>query len=130
VHGPLGSKKEQAAKDFEEFLPCIPLRDIQVFSDGSKQEAKDGSAGGGYVTYQGGQQIDRKAFSLGCTAEVYDTEAIAALRGAQAALAAPSARFATDLWVFLDNLEVGQTAIRRLYRLVTMGLQRVQRSGT
>ena len=101
VYGLLGCKKEQAAKDFEEFLPCLPLRDIQVFSDGSKQEAKDGAASGRYITYQGRQQIDCKAFSLGCTAKVYDTEAIAALCGAQVALAAPSARFATDLWVFL-----------------------------
>jgi ribonuclease HI len=108
VHGPLGRTKEQAAKDFEEFLPSIPLRDIQVFSDGSKQEAKDGAAGGGFVTYQGGQQTNYGAFSLGCNAEVYDAEAIAALRGAQAALAASSARFSTDLWVFLDNLEVAK----------------------
>ena len=29
-----------------------------------------------------------------------------ALAGAKAALSLPSAKFATDLWVFLDNLEV------------------------
>ena len=56
--------------------------------------------------YQYGLQIARKAFSLGPNAEVFDAEAIAALRGAELALAAPSARFATDLWIFLDNLEV------------------------
>ena len=64
------------------FLPSIPLGDIQVFSDGSKQEAKDGAAGGEYVTYQGGQQMARKAFSLDRNAEVYNSEAIAALQGA------------------------------------------------
>lgn len=51
-------------------------------------------------------QIDRKAFSLGHNAEVFDADAIAALNDARAALAAPTAKLATDLWVFLDNLEV------------------------
>jgi hypothetical protein len=37
---------------------------------------------------------------------VFDAEASAALTGAKTALSLPSARFATDLWVFLDNLEV------------------------
>jgi len=37
---------------------------------------------------------------------VFDAEASAALTGAKAALSLPSARFAIDLWVFLDNLEV------------------------
>jgi len=50
--------------------------------------------------------VDRKSYSLGRHAEVFDAEASAALTGAKAALALPTARFATDLWVFLDNLEV------------------------
>ncbi len=37
---------------------------------------------------------------------MFDAEASAALTGTKAALSLPSARFATDLWVFLDNLEV------------------------
>ena len=37
---------------------------------------------------------------------MFDAEASAALTGAKAALSLPSAQFATDLWVFLDNLEV------------------------
>ena len=63
-------------------------------------------ASAGSVTYQFDLQLDRKAYSLGRHAEVFDAEASAALTGAKAALALPSARFATDLWVFLDNLEV------------------------
>jgi hypothetical protein len=58
------------------------------------------------VTYQYGLKIDHKAFSLGRYAEVFDAEASAALEGAKGALAAPSAKLATDMWVFLDNLEV------------------------
>lgn len=106
ISGPMGRSKAAAAKDFNEFLPTIPGSDIQVFSDGSKSEATDGMTGGGSVTYQFNLQIDRKAFSLGRNAEVFDAEASAALTGAKAALALPSAKFATDLWVFLDNLEV------------------------
>jgi ribonuclease HI/endonuclease/exonuclease/phosphatase (EEP) superfamily protein YafD len=106
ISGPQGRTKEKAAEDFTSFLTTIPLMDIQVFSDGSKNEATDGATGGGAVVYQNGLQIARKVFSLGLNAEVFDAEATAALCGANLALAAPSARFATDLWVFLDNLEV------------------------
>lgn len=106
ISGPQGRTREQAALDFTDFLTTVPPRDIQVFSDGSKREATDGATGGGAVIYQYGYQIDRKAFSLGQQAEVFDAEAIAALRGAEAAFAAPTAKLASDLWIFLDNLEV------------------------
>lgn len=106
IGGPQGRTKKRAAKDFTEFLNTVPTNDIQVFSDGSKSEATDGATGGGFVSYQYNIQIDRKAFSMGYNAEVFDAEATAALNGARAALAAPSAKLATDLWVFLDNLEV------------------------
>lgn len=106
ISGPMGRSKEEAAKDFNEFLLTVPGSDLQVFSDGSKSEGTDGMAGGGSVTYQFNLQLDRKAFSLGRNAEVFDAEAAAALAGAKAALSLPSAKYATDLWVFLDNLEV------------------------
>ena len=106
ISGPQGRSKAQAANDFIEFLPTIPGSDIQVYSDGSKSEATDGAAGAGSVTYQFGIRIDRKSYSLGRHAEVFDAEASAALTGAKTALSLPSARLATDLWVFLDNLEV------------------------
>jgi ribonuclease HI len=106
ISGPLGRDKETAARDFLDFLPTVPVSDIQVYSDGSKAEGTDGSAGAGSVMYQYGLLLDRQATPLGPNAEVFDAEAIAALNGAKLALLAPSARFATDLWVFLDNLEV------------------------
>jgi ribonuclease HI len=106
ISGPQGRIKEAAAKDFLAFLPTVPAGDIQVFSNGSKSEATDGSTGSGFVAYQYGVQIDRKAFSLGLHAEVFDAEALAALNGARAALTSPATKLATDIWVFLDNLEV------------------------
>ena len=106
ISGPEGRTKEEVAREFLAFLPTIPPGDIQVFSDGSKSESTDGSTGSGSVNYQYGLQIDRRALSLGLHAEVFDAEAVAALEGARAAISSPGAKLATDLWVFIDNLEV------------------------
>ncbi|KAF7139709.1 hypothetical protein CNMCM5793_007503 [Aspergillus hiratsukae] len=48
----------------------------------------------------------RSSFPLGPNKEVFDAEAEAALAGLKAAMSLETARFATNLWVFLDNLEV------------------------
>jgi ribonuclease HI len=106
IHAPQGRTKAEAAAVFLAFLPSIPPGDIQVFSDGSKSESTDGATGYGSVSYQYGLQIDRKAKSLGLHAEVFDAEAAGALEGARSALTSLGAKLATDLWVFLDNLEV------------------------
>ena len=66
----------------------------------------DGLAGARSVMYQYGLLLNRQVTPLGPNAEVFDAEAIMALNGAKLALLAPSAQFATDLWVFLNNLEV------------------------
>jgi hypothetical protein len=97
ISGPLGRDKETAARDFLDFLPTVPVSDIQVYSDGSKAEGTDGSAGAGSVIYQYGLLLDRQTTLLGPNAEVFDAKAIAALNGAKLALLALSARFATDL---------------------------------
>ena len=104
IGAPCGRSKEQAAAEFMTFYQSIPPNDIVLFSDGSK--LSDGSTGGGYVGYQAGRQICRGSFSLGLNKEVFDAEAEAALAGVKDASACPTARFANDLWVCLDNLEV------------------------
>jgi ribonuclease HI/endonuclease/exonuclease/phosphatase family metal-dependent hydrolase len=104
IGAPCGRSKEQAAFDFTAFYETIPPHDIVVFSDGSK--LADGSTGGGYVGYQAGRQIFRGRFSLGPNKEVFDAEVEAALAGVKAASAFPTTRFASDLWICLDNLEV------------------------
>ena len=106
ISGPQGHTKEKVVKDFTDFLSTIPPKDIQVFLDGSKSESTDGATGGGSITYQYRHRIDRKVFLLGRNTEVFNAKASAALKGAKAALLAPSAKLATDMWVFLDNLEV------------------------
>ena len=104
IGAPMGRTKEQAAADFLDFQHTIPGSDIIVFSDGSKHT--NGHAGGGYVGFQAHHQFLRSSLSLGPGKEVFDAEAEAALAGAQAALAFPTARFATNLWICLDNQEV------------------------
>ncbi|EED15772.1 hypothetical protein TSTA_008970 [Talaromyces stipitatus ATCC 10500] len=76
---PMGRTKEKAAADFLDFRHIIPGSDI-IFLCSS--------------------------LSFGPGKEVFDAEAEAALAGAQAAIALSTARFATNLWICLDNLEV------------------------
>jgi hypothetical protein len=47
----MGRSKEEAAKDFNEFLLIVPGSDLQVFSDSSKNKAMDRIASGGSITY-------------------------------------------------------------------------------
>ncbi|EED22480.1 hypothetical protein TSTA_059780 [Talaromyces stipitatus ATCC 10500] len=96
--------QSRTAADYMDFQRTIPGTDIVVFSDGSR--LVNGHAGGGYVTFQAYHQFLRSSLSYGHGKEVFDAEAEAALDGAQAAIAYPTARFATNLWICLDNLEV------------------------
>ena len=77
---------------------------MKVFTDGSKLPNR--MAGAGFVLYQSGKEYLHSSFSLGPNKEVFDAEAEAALAGLKAAIQFHSARFATNLWVCLDNLEV------------------------
>ncbi|CCU79231.1 reverse transcriptase, putative [Blumeria hordei DH14] len=65
-----------------------PFGDIIIYSDGSKQ--LNGLGGADFIGYQ-----------------VFDTEVKVkgGLEEAKSALALPTAKFATDLWICLDNLE-------------------------
>ncbi|KAI0991644.1 hypothetical protein K3495_g16543, partial [Podosphaera aphanis] len=84
VGGPNGQTRDQAKEKLLSFLRTVPLQDIVLFSDGSKQP--DGSAGAGFVAYQGGVQVLKQSFALGKGNEVFDAEAKGALAGAKAAL--------------------------------------------
>jgi ribonuclease HI len=104
IKAPSGRSKEQAAADFQSFYSSLPSNDMKVFTDGSK--LPDGMAGAGFALYQTGRLCHQSSFSLGPNKEVFDAEAEAALAGIKAAIQSYTARFATDLWVCLDNLEV------------------------
>jgi hypothetical protein len=43
--------KDTAAKDFLAFLPSIPVKDILIYSNGSKIEAIGGSIGASFMAY-------------------------------------------------------------------------------
>lgn len=58
------------------------------------------------MAYQGGIQVLQQFLALGVGAEVFDAEARGALEGAKAALRLSTTKFATNLWICLDNLEV------------------------
>ncbi|KAI0998687.1 hypothetical protein K3495_g9508 [Podosphaera aphanis] len=60
----------------------------------------------GYVIYQLGFKLCSGALPLGISKENFDAEAYAALCGIQKAVGLSSARFANNVWVFLDNLQV------------------------
>ncbi|EED11975.1 conserved hypothetical protein [Talaromyces stipitatus ATCC 10500] len=104
IGAPMGRTKEQAAANFMAFQRTIPSSDIVIFSDGSR--LADGRAGGGYIRLQAHHQFLHSSLLYGHGKEVFNAEAEAALAGAQAAIAYPTAQFATNLWICLDNLEV------------------------
>jgi ribonuclease HI len=101
--------KEQAARSFLEWQKGLTAYDILVFSDGSRQQ---NLAGAGFYVRQGRVLIKRKDIPLGPNQEVCDAEALAALRGLQAAVSSPGAPLAENVFVCLDNLEV---AVRLLH---------------
>jgi ribonuclease HI len=104
IKAPSGLSKEQAAANFQDFYSSLPGTDMKVFTDGSK--LPNGMAGAGFALYQTGRLCLQSSFSLGPNKEVFDAEAEAALAGIKAAMHSDTARFATNLWVCLDNLEV------------------------
>ena len=84
------------------------FRDITIFSDGSK--LADGRAGSGYHGQQANRTLFSRHFPLGHTAEVYDAEMAAAVRGAVDATQTPATHMAENVHVILDNL----AAVRNL----------------
>ncbi|EED12095.1 conserved hypothetical protein [Talaromyces stipitatus ATCC 10500] len=99
----MGRTKEQTAANFMAFQRTIPSSDIVIFSDGSR--LADGCVGGGYIGLQAHHQFLRSSLSYRHGKEVFNAEAEAALAGAQAVIVYPTAQFATNLWICLDNLE-------------------------
>ncbi|EDO03795.1 hypothetical protein SS1G_06276 [Sclerotinia sclerotiorum 1980 UF-70] len=97
INGLMGRTKAQAAEDFKAFHAKILRSDIQIFSDGSKSESKDGAIGGGFVILQFDIQIVYHSFSLGTNVEVFNVEATAAVAGVAKALTLASTKLATDL---------------------------------
>ncbi|KAI0997128.1 hypothetical protein K3495_g11059 [Podosphaera aphanis] len=88
---------------------AIPSQDILAYSDGGRAETESGRrVGGGVAIMQAGRVVLSKPLPLSPTLEVFDAEAFTALHTVELALSLPSARFANNLWVFLDHLDVAR----------------------
>ncbi|KAI0993316.1 hypothetical protein K3495_g14868 [Podosphaera aphanis] len=108
ICGPSGPINIRAQR-FSNFLGTVPRNDILIYSDGSK--LPDGNSGGGFVIFQYGLQVRSEAFPLEKFRDSYDAEAHTALQGLRAAITLPTARFANNLWLFLDNADVAGTIL-------------------
>ena len=96
--------REDAAVLSRHHLDSIPFNEFIVYSDGSKLES--GSAGGGYVAFQGGRKIAEASIPFGDRVEVFDAEARAAVAGIKDAISRGVPHRASDIWICLDNQEV------------------------
>ena len=102
-----GQTKEQATQAFRSWLTHIPPCDIIVYSDGSQQLFNGSlSSGAGWTATQASKEIFRGCLPLGPYIEVYDAEVYAAKSGLEAALNFHSAKYADNIHICLDNLEV------------------------
>lgn len=93
----------------------IPFQNLVVFSDASCLD--DGNIirnGGGAAIYQAGRLIRQKCIPLSPSMTVFDAEAFTALSALEEALSLPSARFANDLWMILDNQKVARLPLTNL----------------
>ncbi|KAI0997798.1 hypothetical protein K3495_g10391 [Podosphaera aphanis] len=87
----------------------IPSQDMVIYSDGSRLDSVSGPrVGGGVAILQAGRLICQKRIPLSPSLEIFDAEAVAALTALEIAVDLPSARFASNLWVLLDNLDVAR----------------------
>ena len=112
-----GLPPKEAARRFRRWAARLPPRDIVVYSDGSQVQAPTRAAGAGWAICQGpGHPVTEKGRLPLPRAEVYDAEAVAALRGLAAVCRSVRAGFADNVYVCLDNLEVARTLT---YRTVT-----------
>lgn len=96
---------------FQEYLNSLPKNDIQVYSDGSKPP--NGNLAAGFVIFQHGRLVRPGALPLGCSIEVEDAEARAALQGIKAAIALPTTRFSKDLRAFIGNRNVANKILSK-----------------
>ncbi|KAI1005293.1 hypothetical protein K3495_g2924, partial [Podosphaera aphanis] len=87
----------------------IPFQDLVAYADGSRSESDSGpQVGAGVVVMQADRVILRRLIPLSPTLEIFDAEATAVLHALELTLTLPSTRFANNLWILTDNLEVAR----------------------
>ena len=96
-----GLDKEKAAAQFKDWQAALSLDDTVVFTDGSLDEF--GTAGWGFAIYAHGELDPIKTgYGALVRAEVFDAEAIAALKGLKAAIQLT----AKAIYICIDNTAV------------------------
>jgi ribonuclease HI len=104
-----GCTKEQAAQDFKSWLQRQNPLDLVVYTDGSQIAHPRRAAGAGWAIYWGRDHPVVITGNLPLPkAEVFDAEAVAALHGLRQATASFQARYANNVLICLDNLEVAR----------------------
>ena len=102
--------KEEAAAECAAWAATSSSRDLVVYTDGSQVASPTRAAGAGWVICQGpGHPIVSRGRHPLPQAEVFDAEAVAALKGLQEACGSVRAEFSDNLIVCLDNLEVARS---------------------
>ncbi len=105
--------KKKASQNFKSWIETLDRKDILVYSDGSQEVDQNGTTTGpgvAWVFKWTDRWLGMNRFSLGANAEVYNAEALAILRGLEAAIARPMARLAPGIHICLDNLSVARNA--------------------
>jgi hypothetical protein len=104
-----GLTKEQAAQDFKSWLQRQNPLDLVVYTDGSQVAHPRRAAGAGWALCWGqGHPIVTTGNQSLPKAEVFDAEAVAALRGLQNAITCFQAKYANNILICLDNLEIAR----------------------
>jgi ribonuclease HI len=105
-----GRTKEEAAAECAAWAATSSSRDLVVYTDGSQVASPARAAGAGWVICQGpGHPIISRGRHPLPQAEVFDAEAVAALKGLQEACGSVRAEFSDNLIICLDNLEVARS---------------------
>jgi ribonuclease HI len=105
-----GGTKEQAAQSFTGWLKKRNPLDLVAFTDGSQLVHPRRAAGAGWAICWGRDHPIIATGNLSLPrAEVFDAEAIAALHALQAATSSLQAKYASNIFICLDNLEVARS---------------------
>ena len=109
-----GCTREEAAAECAAWAATSSSRDLVVYTDGSQVVSPTRAAGAGWVICQGpGHPIISRGRHPLPQAEVFDAEAVAALKGLQEACGSVRAEFSDNLIICLDNLEVARSLMAR-----------------
>jgi len=101
--------KDRASAIFQRWADSCPPLSMFLFTDGSRLNNSDTSAGAGWYGYWGAWKQESTRGHL-CLPqhEVFDAEATAAAEGLKAALNSAQAPYTQNLYVLLDNQEVAR----------------------